>query len=336
MAVVSERWIDTPQASTLGVSMMPGRCARPALVGPCAPSQLGRISPRRTPAYREDRTNMRTDERRRAAAVRGPRAILTAAAVVTFLAGCAADDTDQQAAPVLDALTEPTEPAATRLAAPVTSQPAPPTTDPDDEFIERCVEHILFTSYIGDAESQARWDAAGYDKARLRADCATLAETDPAARSTLEQKMDDLDAFFAAAAAEEARQERERADAQAAEDPTISTYVEAVAAEEQAQVDEFLRGVAAANAAQVEEAERQGQALLDRLCGGSGGWYRYELNPVRVWLDRCNSLDGSGGSDANSGGGDRDCEDYGYAFAIDPSNDPDGLDRDRGGIACEG
>lgn len=276
---------------------------------------------------------MRTDEQRGAAAVRGSRAILTAAAVVT-LAGCAANDTDRRAAPGLEALTELTEPAATRSAASVTSQPAPPTTDPDDEFVERCVEHILFTSYIGDAESQARWDAAGYDKARLRDDCAMLAETDAAARSTLEQKMDALDAFFAAAAAEEAGQERARADAQAAED-----RLAAVAdTEEQAKVDEFLRGVAAANAAQVEEAERQGQALLDRLCSGFGGWYRYELNPVRVWLDRCNSLAGTGGDrrvDDSVGGGGRDCEDYGYAFAIDPSNDPDGLDRDEGGITCE-
>jgi hypothetical protein len=268
---------------------------------------------------------MRTEEQRGAAAARGPRAILTAAAVVTVLAGCAANDADQQAAPGLVTLKERTESTATGPAAPVGPQPAPPTADPNDEFIERCVEHILFTSYIGDAESQARWDAAGYDKARLRADCGTLAETDPAARSALAQKMDDLDAFLAAAAAEEARQERERADAQAAEDRRVSAYLEAVAA--------------AANAAQVEEAERQGQALLDRLCGRSGGSYRYELNPVRVWLDRCNSLAGTGGSQGgdNSGeGGDRDCEDYGYEFEIDPSNDPDGLDGDGDGIACEG
>jgi hypothetical protein len=150
---------------------------------------------------------MRTDEQRRSVAGRGPRAILTAAAVVT-LAGCSAEETDQPTTPALEPLTELTEPAATRPATSVQPQSAPPTTDPNDEFVERCVEHILFTSYIGDAESQARWDAAGYDKDRLRADCATLAATDPAARSALEQKMDDLDAFFAAAAAEEARRER--------------------------------------------------------------------------------------------------------------------------------
>jgi hypothetical protein len=229
---------------------------------------------------------MRTDERRGAAAARCSRAIFTTAAVVT-LAGCAANLADQQAAASMEALTELTEPVPTRSAASVAPQPVPPTTEPDDAFVERCVEHILFTSYIGDAASQARWEAAGYDKSRLRENCAMLAEADAAARSTFEQEMDALDAFFAAAAA-----------------------------------------------AEVEEAERQGQALLDRLCGGSGGWYRYELTPVRVWLDRCNSPAGTGGSLDSGERADRDCEQYGYASATDPSHDPAGLDTE--GIDCEG
>lgn len=259
-------------------------------------------------------------------ATRKPRGFFSAVVTVVLLASCTADATEQASIP--------TSPPDTIRAIPVTTQPPTSTTNPNDEFIDLCVDYVLLSVYLGDEESKARWDGAGQDKSQLRTGCQTIVETEPTTRSTLEQRMEDLDAFLAAAEAEEKRQERERAAAQAEEDRKVRAYLEAVAeAEEQKKVDEYLRAVAAANAAQEKEAERQGGALVDRMCGRAGGWYWYEINPVRVWLDRCNRQVGTGGG---GGGGDLDCEDFGYEFEIDPYDDPHGLDGDGDGIACEG
>ena len=267
------------------------------------------------------------DENRGACvATGGPRAFFGAVVTVILLASCTADNPEQASTPPPDTI----------RATAVTTQPTTSTTKPVDEFIDLCVDYILLSSYLGDEESRVRWDGAGQDKSQLRAGCQTIAETEPATRSTLEQRMEDLDAFFVATEAEEKRQERERAAAQAEEDRKVRAYLEAVAeAEEQKKVDDYLRAVAAANAAQEKEAERQGGALVDRMCGGARGWYWYEINPVRVWLDRCERQVGTG-SGGGGGGDDLDCEDFGYEFEIDPNNDPHGLDGDGDGIACEG
>jgi hypothetical protein len=189
------------------------------------------------------------------------------------------------------------------------------------------VDYVQLSAFLGDAESQMRWEAAAQDKAQLASDCQVIAETEPATRTRIESSKSDLDAFFAAAEAEEKRLEREQAAAQAAEDRKVRQFYEAAArAEEQRQIDEYLRAVAAENAAQEREAHRQGDALVRRLCGGSTGWYSFYINPVRVWLDRCDR-------NAGGGGGDLDCEDIGYEFEIDPWDDPNGLDGDGDGIA---
>lgn len=253
------------------------------------------------------------------------RSIFGAVVTVVLLASCAADGAEE-------ASTSPPETIGTTTTT-TTTQPTTSTTNPHDEFTDLCVDYILLSSYLGDEESRARWDAAEQDKSELRAGCRTIAETEPATQAALEQRSVDLNAFFAAAEAEEKRQERERAAAQAEEDRKVHAYLEAVAeAEEQKKVDDYLRAVAASNAAQEQDAQRQGAALVDRMCGGARGWYWYEINPVRVWLDRCERQVVTGGG----GGGDLDCEDFGYEFEIDPYDDPHGLDGDGDGIACEG
>ena len=220
---------------------------------------------------------------------------------------------------------------------PAPSAPQEPSTPPPpvhDEFVALCVDYTLFSAYLGDAESAARWNQAEQDEAKLRVDCETIAEEGLATRAGLEQSKAELDAFFAPAEAEEKRQARELSQAQAEDNRKLREFYEAAArAEEQRMVDEYLRAVEASNAEQEREAERQGDQLLDRLCGNPGGWYWYEINPVRVWLDRCNFSSGGGGG---GGGGDLDCEDIGYEHEIDAWDDPHNLDGDGDGIACEG
>jgi len=94
---------------------------------------------------------------------------------------------------------------------------------------------------------------------------------------------------------------------------------------------EFEQAVNRAIRDQTAEAQRQGEALVRRSCPGYG-WYLYEIDPVRVWLSHCERSSRS----SNNYGGDLDCEDIGYEHDIDSSDDPNNLDGDGDGIACEG
>lgn len=181
---------------------------------------------------------------------------------------------------------------------------------------------MLFLAFTGNEEAQERWDRLDQSESRLKQECEGLSQS-PSERRAMNQEMAQLDAFFAAAEEGERQRDLERKRLEAA----------AKAEEERRQREAFFEAVAEAKVQEEAEARRQGEALVSTMCRNRGGWYYYELDPVRVWLDHCNPA-GGGGWDDNAG--DLDCEDIGYEFEIDPWNDPDNLDGDGDGVACEG
>ncbi len=144
------------------------------------------------------------------------------------------------------------------------------------------------------------------------------------------ERQREYEAAIKEALEEEARREREYVAA-----VKVELARQAALEDRERRQREYEEAVKRAIRAEHDEAHQQGQALVDRMCGSQGGAYLYYISPVRVWLDYCNS--GGGWNSSGGGeGGDRDCEDFGYEFRIDPNNDPHGLDGDGDGIACEG
>lgn len=240
--------------------------------------------------------------------------VLTAAFTV---AGCVESGETQQLPPTTRA---PTTISISKAPASTTTT----TTEPplDRAFITDCVDHVLFLAFTGNADAQSRWNDVGQDKAKLREECTELS-TSASERWSMERDMSQLGNFFAAAEDAEREREREHQRLEAAQR----------AEEERKQREAFFEALERAKVEQEAEARRQGEALVANMCGSRGGWYYYETDPIRVWLDYCNPAS-NGGWD--TGGGDLDCADIGYEFRIDPWNDPHNLDRDGDGIACEG
>lgn len=166
-----------------------------------------------------------------------------------------------------------------------------------------------------------------YEESGEVMDCAPFGEFMVAVAVAMEEQArleqeSEFEAAVKEAMDEEAREERE--------------YVAAVKRElavqdRQRTQQEYQEAIERAIREETAEAHRQGQALVDRMCGNRGGRYYYDISPVRVQLGRCNPGTTGGGS-----GGDVDCEDIGEEFEIDPYDDPHGLDGDGDGIACEG
>ncbi len=120
------------------------------------------------------------------------------------LAGCAVpsdeasetSSTNPTSTPVTLRMTPTAETTTTSTtSAPVTI--ASTTTLVDHAFVDRCVDHVLFLSYTGDLEAQNTWNEMRYDKERLEAHCAAIAQ-DPSARDHVETDIAQLNAFFAA------------------------------------------------------------------------------------------------------------------------------------------
>ena len=80
-------------------------------------------------------------------ATRRPRAFFSAAVAVMLLASCTAEGTERASTP--------TPPPDTIRAMLATTQPPASTTNPNDEFIDLCVDYILLSSYLGDEESKS-------------------------------------------------------------------------------------------------------------------------------------------------------------------------------------
>lgn len=97
-----------------------------------------------------------------------------------------------------------TAPPSTLTALPTVVYTVPPSSSAppiDGQFVNDCVEHVMFMAYTGDTEALARWTRLEQSEPALRGECEQIG-SNPEQKQIVQDEINRLEAFFEAADAE--------------------------------------------------------------------------------------------------------------------------------------